>query len=133
MGGTSVAHYFETVAGYLHWQRGDREKAEQLFARSFELNGKNRTEAGEKASPYRFYDIALVYATRGEKEEAYLWLQKAIDAGWRWYDIASKDPMWSDFHDEKRFQQMMGEVKAKVDVMRSRVREMEKEWESAPR
>jgi hypothetical protein len=73
--------------------------------------------------------LATVHAVRGEKEEAYRWLEEAIEAGWRNYAPLLRDPIWADFHNEERFQQMMADVKAKVDVMRQRVREMEKEWD----
>jgi TolB-like protein/Tfp pilus assembly protein PilF len=127
------AHWrYSTVLAYILWKSGDHEEAEELLSDNLRLDNPQRIESGaETAAPYRLYDIAMIYAIRGETEEAYGWLQKAIDAGWRYYDITSQDPVWSAFHGEARFQQMMAEVKAKVDVMRARVREMEKEWEIA--
>ncbi len=120
-----------TLLGYLLWEK-DRVAAEKMLSKSLVSDGKERIVSGaESGHPEWLYDIAMVSAVRGEKTEAYQWLQRAIDGGWRNFDFASKEPIWADFHDEERFQQMMADVKAKVDVMRQRVREMEKEWDSA--
>jgi hypothetical protein len=73
-------------------------------------------------------DHAKVYAIRGEKDEVYLWLQKAIDGGYRWYDWRVEDPAFENLRDEPRFQKMMAEIKYKVDEMRRRVERLEKEW-----
>jgi hypothetical protein len=66
---------------------------------------------------------------RGDKEKAVEWMQKAANSGWTWYDDALKSPLYEVLRDESRFQNIIAEVKAKVDVMRRRVEEMEKEWE----
>ena len=70
-----------------------------------------------------------VHAIRGEKDEALLWLQKAIDAGYDNYTWMSVDPAFENLRDDPRFRQMIAEMKSKVDEMRRRVRELEKEWE----
>jgi len=119
-----------TLLGHLLQQRGERVEAERMLSNSLRLDGEEQIEAeGRAAPPRQLHDIAAVYAIRGRTEEAYRWLQKAIDSGWRYYDFTSKDPVWSVFSREPRFQQMMAEGKAQVDVIRQRVREMERERE----
>ncbi len=119
-----------TLLGYLLQQRGERVEAEKMLSDSLRLDGEEQIETeGKDAPPRQLHDIAAVHAIRGEKEEAYRWLQKAIDAGWRYYDFTSQDPVWSEFRGEPRFQRMMAEGKAQVNVIRQRVRELEKEWE----
>lgn len=51
-------------------------------------------------------------------------LQKAIDAGWREYKLAQRDPWFANLHGEARFQQMMAQVKAMIDAMHQRVEKM---------
>jgi serine/threonine protein kinase/tetratricopeptide (TPR) repeat protein len=124
---TSWDTYAPLMLGYIRWKTGDRTGAEKLLSQSL-VHFEELLNAGNE-----WYEvpegIAKVHAIRGNTENAYLWLQKAIDAGWRWYDLAAKDPVWENLHDEPRFQQMMTEVKAEVDEMRQRVEEMEEEWE----
>ncbi len=69
--------------------------------------------------------MACLNAVQGNKEEAYEWLQKAIEAGWRQSHVALKDPLLENLHNDARFQQMMAQLKGQVDEMRRRVELME--------
>ena len=74
--------------------------------------------------------MARVEVTRGNKEEAYRWLQEAYEKGWR--DRDSDDewlPVYENIRDEPRFQQLMAKINAEKAEMLRRVQEMEKEWE----
>jgi len=122
---------YSTYLATAFWKMGERAEAEKLFEQSLQMD-KARLEAGDETFRPCF-DMAMIYAMRGEKDEAYRWLEEAIDRGFRFYDFVTKDPSWSDLHNDKRFQQMMAEVKADVDEMRSRVEEMEREWEQSGR
>jgi TolB-like protein/Tfp pilus assembly protein PilF len=113
--------------GYALWRLGDQSAAQKLFSESIGIC-EEQVESGNQRYVFRSI-LAKVQAVQGEKDEALRWLQEAIDAGWRWYDRAQRDPLWENLRDEPRFQQMMAEVKAKVDEMHLRVEEMEKEWE----
>jgi TolB-like protein/predicted Zn-dependent protease len=112
--------------GYAVWKLGNRQEAEKLLAESAQIC-EEQLAAGDQRYQIR-EALAMVHAIRGE-DEALRWLQEAIDAGWHTYDVAQKDPIWENLRDEARFQQMMAEVKVKVDEMRLRVRELEQEWE----
>ena len=68
-----------------------------------------------------YHTIAAIHAAQGEKEEAYQWLQKAIDAGYRDYRFASKNPLFESLHGDQRFEDMMADLKAMVDEMRRRL------------
>jgi hypothetical protein len=76
----------------------------------------------EQDSDDLFYpaNIAAMYALQGNKEQAYAWLQRAIDVGWINWSMATIDPLFENLHDEERFKQMMAGVKARVDEMRAR-------------
>jgi hypothetical protein len=60
------------------------------------------------------------------KEEALTWLKKAIEAGWRDYQMALLDPWLENLRGNEQFGEMMAHVKARVDEMRKRVEEMER-------
>jgi tetratricopeptide (TPR) repeat protein len=121
------AAYHRTRLGFVLMKLGERSEAENLFTQNEKLC-KEKIAAGDRR--YGLFEvIAMINAVRGNREEALKWLEEAIEAGWGWHDVALKDPIWESLHDEPRFQQMMAEVKAKVDQMRRRAAEMEEEWD----
>ena len=67
------------------------------------------------------YAIAAINAIQVNRKEAYQWLQKAIEIGWRNFRFYSKDPMFESLHGDEQFKKMMAEVKSMVDEMRKRV------------
>lgn len=69
--------------------------------------------------------IAAVHAVRGEKGAAYEWLEKALDAGFYQYAELEAHPCFESLHGEERFQEMMTEVKARVEEMRRQIDAME--------
>jgi TolB-like protein/predicted Zn-dependent protease len=113
--------------GYILKKMDHQSEAQRLFDQCLELNQKRIGEGDEGSGVRRL--LAQVYAAQDNKEEALRWLQDAIDAGWRGYIWDEKHPLFETLHDEPRFQQMMAEVRAKVDEMRKRVEQMEQEWE----
>jgi non-specific serine/threonine protein kinase len=114
-----------TFLGYICWKTDRRENAQRMFDQSLDLDH-TRLEQGDEAWQVP-YDIAAINAIQENKKEAYLWLQKAMDAGWRDCRIAPIDPLLENLHNDERFKQMMAELKAVVDQMRKRVEEMEEE------
>jgi tetratricopeptide (TPR) repeat protein len=102
---------------------GERKEAEKLLARAANLQEKQVIE-GDVYYAAR-YNLAGIRSIEGKKDEAYSWLQKAIDVGWRDYQMAQRDPWFDNIRGDERFRQMMAQVKAKVDEMRKRVEEME--------
>ncbi len=56
------------------------------------------------------------------KVEAYEWLERAINAGLRWYAWVQKDPRLENLHNDKRFQELMDRVKAMVSDMKEKVK-----------
>jgi hypothetical protein len=103
---------------------GRQDEARKMFARSVEFDQKQLAQGGEDSGV--MYDLAQINAILGNKTEAYDWLGKAIDAGWRSYGFAELDPTLENLRGDDRFKQMMADVKAKVDEMRKRVEEMDK-------
>jgi tetratricopeptide (TPR) repeat protein len=114
-----------TGLGYVYWKTGRQNEARKLFARSLKHDEKELEQGNEDSGVP--YDIAEIYAIQGNKAEAYKWLQKAIDAGWRGYRWAATDPLLENLRNDDKFKRMMADVKAMVDKMRKRVEETEKE------
>jgi hypothetical protein len=82
------------------------------------------------------YGIAdvQVYTLQGEKQEALLALQRAINEGWResWWYYLKYDPTLESLHDEPEYQAMVAEIEADMAEQLARVREMERNGELEP-
>jgi TolB-like protein/Flp pilus assembly protein TadD len=81
-----------TRLGYIYWKTDQQQKARKMFRGGLNYEEKFLAQGDEMWDPP--YNIAAINAIQGNKKEAYLWLQKAIDAGWRDYRIASIDPVF---------------------------------------
>jgi tetratricopeptide (TPR) repeat protein len=82
---------------------------------------------------YRISDVQI-YTLQGEKQEALLALQRAINEGWResrWYYL-KYDPTLESLHDEPEYQAMVAEIEADMAAQLARVREMERNGELKP-
>jgi TolB-like protein/Tfp pilus assembly protein PilF len=65
-------------------------------------------------------EVAAVYAATGDRQRAYEWLEKAIDAGWR-RERMYVSPLFESLRGEERFQQLMGRIDADLERMKARV------------
>jgi tetratricopeptide (TPR) repeat protein len=108
-----------TGLGYIHWKKGQLDEARKLLDQSLILCQKQLEQGNE--SPYIPYYISFIYSIYGNKEEAYKWFKKAIDAGWRYFRLGSRDPMLENLHGDEQFKQMIAEVKEIVYEMRKRI------------
>jgi protein kinase/serine/threonine-protein kinase len=116
---SEVNQEIKTSLGYILWKTGRQEEARNMLNQSLQL-AKKAIEKGNETPFYRV-NIAIINSIQGKKSEAYKWLEKAIDAGWRGYAWSLKDPLLENLHSDERFKQMMAQVKAMVDEMRKRV------------
>jgi serine/threonine protein kinase/lipopolysaccharide biosynthesis regulator YciM len=108
---------------YLYWKMDRQREAREMFAEYLRA-AHGWVEEGNE-SRYIRYRIASINAAQGNKERAYVWLQRAIDAGWRNYSRISMDPLFENLRDDEQFKEIMAEVKGMVDEMRRRVHEAE--------
>jgi serine/threonine protein kinase/tetratricopeptide (TPR) repeat protein len=113
-----------TYLGYIYLQQGKLEKAERLFNNSIKRDLQDIKDAPTEFSME--YDLAAVYAVQGNKSQAYDRFQKCIDKGFRDYRFAMLDPLFEKILKDEKFQQMMGQIKAKMDAERKKVEEFEK-------
>ncbi len=110
--------------GHVYLKTGKEDEAQKFFDRRLKfLQGQL-----EQGNEHRWvpYEMAQINALQNNKTEAYHWLQKAIEAGWRDYRWSLVDPNLENLHDDEQFKQMMAQVKAMADEERRKVREMEK-------
>ncbi|TRZ88925.1 tetratricopeptide repeat protein [bacterium] len=111
--------------GYIYWKAGRKDEAKKLFQGNLDWLQK-RLEQGDEGN-YIGFSMAAIYAVQGNKEEALRWLQKAVDAGYRYYRDISRYPLLENIRDDARFKRIIDETKAKVAEMRQRVEQLEKD------
>ena len=85
-----------TVAGegYVYAQQGRRDEAQAILAR---LNSLSRTQY------VTAYAIALVHAALGQRDSAFVWLNKAVDERTHWVLWLNRDLRWDPIRSDERF------------------------------
>ncbi|NLP10718.1 protein kinase [bacterium] len=111
--------------GHVLLKEGEPSQAHKLLESALSVYMKAIAAGSEAIETY--YYTAAVFAIRNNKAEAYKWLQKAIEVGWRDYRTIERDPWFENLRSEDQLQQMMAQVKKQVDEMRKRLEIMEKE------
>jgi tetratricopeptide (TPR) repeat protein len=113
--------------GYAYWVNGFKKEAEYYFNTGLEFHNE-MIELGRHYAQdlHTFYNLAAIYAFRGDKDKAYknlrlfnqrqrmpLWMIKAIN----------NDPLFDSIRDEPEFQKIASEIEAKYQAEHERVRQ----------
>ena len=101
---------------YLHKKNGKIKDALELYLAA-ERYWKLQLQQGDEGFSIP-YNLAVLYALNKNTEDAFLWLQRASDAGWLNYRWATTDPLLDGIRNEPRFIQMMNTIKETVDMQR---------------
>jgi TolB-like protein len=112
--------------GYSYWQNGYKKEAEYYF--NEQINYCNRMIDSKRLfaqTLYPYYDLASVYAFRGEKDKAYenlrIFNQRKTDPLWM-VMLIKTDPLFNSIRNEPEFQQIVRDVEAKYQAEHERVR-----------
>jgi tetratricopeptide (TPR) repeat protein len=110
--------------GYAYWMNGYKTEANFYFDKMIEYFN-NLTDVGRKFFGTN-YNLAGIYAFRGEKDRAYENLRKFSEMEriplW-WLDLFRIDPLFDSLRDEPEFQQILRDVEAKFQAEHERVRQ----------
>ncbi len=117
--------------GYAYWGNGYKKEAEYYFDKQLEYS-KNEIKLsrlwGQRLYPY--YDIAGIYAFRGDKEKAYenlkLFNQRQRNPLWM-VTLIKDDPLFNSIRNEPEFQQIVRDVEAKYQAEHERLKKWLKE------
>jgi TolB-like protein/AraC-like DNA-binding protein/Tfp pilus assembly protein PilF len=112
--------------GYAYWKNGYKSEAEYYFDKQIEYC-KNAIKLGRKNRNqlFSYYDLACVYAFRGEKGEAYENLRNLnqIKVAPLWLVTFIKhDPLFDSIKDDPEFQQIVIDIEAKYNKEHERVK-----------
>jgi TolB-like protein/Tfp pilus assembly protein PilF len=108
----------ETHLAYLYLRAGQRGQADALLKESLETDVRAAREGNQDWSVP--FDTACVHALRGEKEEAFLWLDRAVEAGWRGWPLGTRSPLLDSLRSDPRFRQLEARLETLVKQMRRR-------------
>jgi serine/threonine protein kinase/tetratricopeptide (TPR) repeat protein len=115
LGATPIPEY-KIRLGYALLKLGQKDQARKLFQEAVQLD-QDRIARSDETSATR-YRIAQVNAIQNNKREALSWLERAVDAGWIYYRLMLRDPLFENLREDSQFQQIISRVKARVDEMR---------------
>jgi serine/threonine protein kinase/Flp pilus assembly protein TadD len=104
--------------GYTNWRTGEKQEAQRLFGDALEI-AEGMLKEGSESREVPYY-IASINAVQGDKEGAYVWLKRAIDAGWRDYRLGCVDPLMESLRNDEQYKLMMATVKGMIEQMRRR-------------
>jgi len=112
--------------GYVYWQNGYKKEAEYYFDKQIEYaNNEIKLERERSIQLYTYYDLAGVYAFRGEKDKAYenlrIFNQRQIIPLWM-LTLIKNDPLFDSLRNEEEFQQIFRDVEAKYQAQHESVR-----------
>jgi len=109
--------------GYAYWMNGFYTEADYYFDKTIEYYD-DLINVGRKMFSTN-YDLAGIYAFRGEKEKAYenlrIFNQLERIPFW-WISLFKIDPLFDSIRDEPEFQQIVRDVEAKYQEEQDRVR-----------
>jgi tetratricopeptide (TPR) repeat protein len=111
--------YVSTALGDLYMKTGRHDEAEAMFDRSEAAYLDRNREAGEGWG--YMYDLARVYASRGEREEALRWLRKAVRFGFPEVYLAKADPMMAALRGDSEYERLLEEREERIRAMRGSV------------
>lgn len=111
--------------GRILLNEGRQDEADRLLENALKASFK-QIEPGTGYG-FSYYNIASVYAVRNKKDDAFSWLQKAIDHGWRDNTIMRNDPCFENLRHDNRFRQMTEQIRTNVTEMRIQLKEIKDE------
>jgi adenylate cyclase len=111
--------YLYNLICYIYFNGGLRDRADTLIQYKIAYN-MERMNNGDIS--YKFpYELAQVYAIRGDNDEAILYLNKALQNGWMEYSFASTDPSFFFLQSDKRFNEIIQKSIYKLDSIQLQV------------
>jgi eukaryotic-like serine/threonine-protein kinase len=106
----------ETYLAYLDLRSGRRSEADTLLAESLQTD-RRQLERGNQDWSVPF-DMACVHALRSEKDEAFRWLDRAIESGWRGWPLGTRTPLLDSLRSDDR----LGRIEARLATLISQMR-----------
>lgn len=108
-----------TALGFAHLEGGDPARGQELLDAA-EIENRRALRAGASYGGLH-YDLASIYAARGESERSLEWLARAYRAGWLQHDLLKVDPIFRSLRNHPEFGDLRRAMEQAVDEQRDRV------------
>jgi TolB-like protein/Tfp pilus assembly protein PilF len=121
---TGVLTEYPSHLGYIYWQNGYKEEAENFYNELIK-NSIKWIELKREFASFNYYYLAEAYAFKGEKNRAYenLRLFKQDQRTTLWVSVEMKtNPLFNSIRKEPEFQQIATDIEAKYQAEHERVR-----------
>ena len=110
---------YRTSYAYVLEELGQHARARGLLERTLQHAIRLIEEGDERPGLRR--EIATVHAAMGHRDTAYVWLERAIGAGWR-HEAIEPSPMFRTLRADPRFRSLLVRMDADLEVAKQRVR-----------
>jgi TolB-like protein/Tfp pilus assembly protein PilF len=112
--------------GYAYWKNGYKKESEYYFDKQLEeCNNQIKSDRPWSQKNFTYYDIAGIYAFRGDKEKAYANLRildkRESEPLWM-VSLIKNDPLFNSIRNEPEFQNIVKDMDAKYQAEHERVR-----------
>jgi serine/threonine protein kinase/Tfp pilus assembly protein PilF len=104
-----------TSLGFILWKTNHYSEAEEMLRYSKNLNEESLAQGSQWWGIA--YDMAAIYAVRGENQACYQWLEKAIAGGFRLYPWLSIDPLFEKIRNDSTFNIILQKLELDVSTM----------------
>jgi tetratricopeptide (TPR) repeat protein len=108
----------ETYLAALLLRSGRHGEATRLLAKSLAADRQSLKSGNQDWSGP--FDMACVHALRGEKDQAFHSLERAIEAGWRGMPVGTRTPLLDPLRGDERFRQVEARLATLIAEMRHR-------------
>jgi TolB-like protein/Tfp pilus assembly protein PilF len=112
--------------GYVYWQNGYKKEAEFYFNKQLEYCNESIGLGREYSRNLNaFYDLAGIYAFRGDRDKAIENLRKFNQRKWMnffIYRFIKEDPLFESIRDDPEFQEIVGDIEGKYHAEHERVK-----------
>ena len=121
----SYLQYARFRLAQVAWLDGDMEKAEELFEQTLavQLDKLSRLENGGDWSDN--WIVAAIHAVRGNRDEAFVWLERTRKAGRTHSGWDMIEPAFSELRGDRRFDSYLASLKEKGQAIRAKIRQAE--------
>ena len=121
--------------GLAYWQNGFRKEADYYFDKHIETcNNENKLSGARSKLLLTYYNLAGIYAFRGEKDKAYENLRifsQARIVTLPQLRLLKTDPLFNNIRNEPEFQQMVRNLELKYQAEHERVRKRPEDQEKS--
>jgi TolB-like protein/DNA-binding SARP family transcriptional activator/Tfp pilus assembly protein PilF len=111
-----------TGLAYLYWKAGERRRAHAVLDEEIARVRRQLDEGSEHYFPH--LTLARAHSIQGDVDRSLESLEAAYGRGWRGHQLARLDPRFEDLHGHPRYERLMATIRADLERMRARVREM---------